>query len=117
MALRTKLQNTATRLISKYGDTVQSVIITVTAGADEFSPPTLTPVSKPIDAVVTGVSKWETSETILSSDLKCLVSGVYPVADIGGSMTIGGKQYKIIERQDILATGVKSAVKYFVRRG
>lgn len=117
MALRTKLQNTATRLINKYGDTVQTVTITVTDGVDEFDPPTLTPIPTDINAVVTGVSKWETIETILSSDLKCLVSGVYPVADIGGSMTIGGKQYKIIERQDILATGVKSAVKYFVRRG
>lgn len=117
MALRTKLQATATRLITKFGDTLQSVTYITTAGATEFDLPTITPVSVNVEAVVTGVSKWDVSDTIFATDLVVLVSGVYGVADVGGSMTIDGKAHTIVAIKPILAAGVKTAVKYYVRRG
>ena len=88
-----------------------------TPGATEFDPPTLTPTPVEINAVVTGVSKWEVSETILTTDLKVLVSGEVALFDVGGLMKIDDVNYTIIARNKVLAAGVASMVKYFVRQG
>lgn len=116
MGLRDNLQNTATRLIGKFGDTIQTVTITVAADIDEFAPPSITATPTDIQAVVTGAGKWADGETILHSDLRVLVSGAFPTVEVGAKMTINEKQYTVKVRNDILATGVKSAVIYFVRR-
>lgn len=108
---------TADRLVSKYGDEQQFVTIVSTPGATEFDVPTVTPTDNPVDAVVTGVSKWEVSETVAASDLKVLVGGSAPVASVGGVIKIDGRNHMIIERRKILAAGTTSAVKYFVRAG
>lgn len=117
MSLRSKMAKTATRLIGKYGDAQQFVTIVSTPGIDEFAPPTLTPTPVGVNAVVTGVSKWEVNETVLSTDLKVLVSGEVALFDVGGLMKIDGKNYTIIARNKVLAAGVASMVKYFVRAG
>jgi hypothetical protein len=117
MALRSRLASTADRLIAKFGDEQQFITIFVTPGVDEFDPPTLAETEITVNAVVTGVGKWEQSETILSSDLRVLVGGGAPIADVGGVIKIDDKNHTIIERQKILASGQASAVKYFVRRG
>lgn len=116
MSLRNKLQGTATRLISKYGDKIQKITITTTSGVTAFDQPTITKTTTPIDAVVTGAGKWADGETILHSDLRVLVSGSFPLGAVGDKMEINGNEYTITMRNDILATGVKSAVIYFVRR-
>jgi hypothetical protein len=117
MTLRTKLQKTATRLVGKFGDSVNIVVIAVNESFDGFSPPTSTTVRTSMQAVVTGVKQYDVNETIRSSDLAVLVSGANPLVGIGGVIEIDGKQHTVIECRDILATGVKSAVKYFVRHG
>lgn len=115
MGLRDNLQGTATRLVAKFGDPVQMIVMTSTAGATEFDAPTLTPTETTVEAVVTGANKWKDGETILMGDLAVMVSGAYPVFDIGARVKIDGKQYTIVMRRDILASGVKSAVRYVVR--
>ena len=117
MSLRTRMAKTATRLIGKYGDEQKFVTIVSTPGATEFDPPTLTPTPVEVNALVTGVSKWEVSETIMATDLKVLVSGEVAMFDVGGLMKIDGKNHTIIARNKILASGVASMVKYFVRHG
>lgn len=117
MGLREKLQKTADKLISKHGDSVQSITVTSIAGATEFDVPTLLPTETVMDAVVTGVGRWDVSDTILSTDLKVLVSGSYTPLDIGGIIMINDAPHKIIMKREMLATGTVSAVSYFVRRG
>lgn len=117
MSLRSRMAATADKLIAKYGDEQQFVTIVSTPGVDEFDPPTETETEVTVNAVVTGVGKWEQSDTIISSDLKVLVGGGAPLAEVGGVIKIDDKNHTIIERQKILASGVASAVKYFVRRG
>ncbi|WP_288067983.1 hypothetical protein, partial [Herbaspirillum sp.] len=68
-------------------------------------------------AVVTGVSKWEVSETILTTDLKVLVSGEVALYDVGDLMKIDNENYTIISRRKVLAAGDPSVVIYFVRQG
>lgn len=117
MSLREKLQSTATRLIAKHGDEVYFITQTVTPGALDTDPPTISDVDTPVDAIVTGAGRWADGETILQSDLRVLVSGAFPVLDVGAKMRINGKQYTVNPVDPKLATGVKSAVIYFVRRG
>lgn len=117
MSLRTRMAKTATRLIGKYGDEQKFVTIVSAPGATEFDPPALTPTPTTVDAVVTGVSKWEVSETILTTDLKVLVSGEAVLYNVGGIMKIDNVNYTIIARNKVLAAGVASMVKYFVRQG
>jgi hypothetical protein len=117
MTLRSKLQATATRLTGKHGDSVGFVTVTSTSGATEFDLPTLTETVTPIDAVVTGLCKWDVTDTILATDLAVLVSGAAPRAAVGGIVTIDGKSHTIIAIKPIMAAGIASAVKYFVRRG
>ena len=117
MSLRARMAKTATRLIGKYGDAQKFVTIVSTPGATEFDPPTLTPTPTTVDAVVTGVSKWEVSETILTTDLKVLVSGEVALYDVGDLIKIDNENYTIIARNKALAAGVASMVKYFVRAG
>lgn len=111
------MAKTATRLIGKYGDAQQFVTITSVAGATAFDPPTLTEVPTTVNAVVTGVGKWEASETILTTDLKVLVSGEVALYDVGDLMKIDSDNYTIIARNKVLAAGAVSLVKYFVRAG
>lgn len=115
MSLRDNLQGTATRLIAQFGDPVDMVVTTNTSGATEFDAPTLTTTPTTVQAVVTGANKWADGETILMGDLAVLVSGAFPVFEVGAKVEFNGKQYTIIMRRDILATGVKSAVRYIVR--
>ena len=115
MALRGNLQNTATRLIDKFGDAVNIVTVTITPGANTYSPPITTTSLTPVNAVVTGAGKWADGETIIMTDLVVLVSGASVLADVGGIIQINSKPHTIVARTDILATGIKSAVRYFVR--
>lgn len=117
MTLRSKMQKTATKLIGKHGDNVQNITVTRVDGADEFEQPTLTTVYVDVKAIVTGVNRWDVGDTILTGDLSVLVSGDNVIADVGNNMQIDGVSYRVIDRRDILAAGLKSAVKYFVRRG
>ena len=117
MSLRSRLAVTADRLIAKYGDEQQFITIVSTPGATEFDPPTLTPTDVTVSAVVTGVRKWEVSETVQASDLSVLVGGSAPLAEVGGIIKIDGGNYTVIDVRKILAAGQASAVKYFVRRG
>jgi len=117
MSLRTRMAKTATRLIGKYGDEQKFITIVSTPGATEFDQPTLTPTPVGVSAVVAGVSKWEVSETILTTDLKVLVSGEVALFDVGGLMKIDDVNHTIIARSKVLAAGVASMVKYFVRAG
>jgi hypothetical protein len=111
------MAKTATRLISKYGDTQQAVTVTTVEGATEFDPPIVSQSSTDIKAVVTGVSKWEVNETVLSTDLKVIVTGEAQVFDIGGIMKIDSSNHTIISRRKVLAAGDPSVVIYFVRQG
>lgn len=115
MSLRNNLQGTATRLIGKFGDAVQSVTITTTAGVNEFDAPTRTATATPFDAIVTGASKWANGDTILHSDLRVLVSGAVPLMAVGDKVEINGKLHTVTVVDAKLATGVASAVVYFVR--
>jgi hypothetical protein len=105
------------RLIAKYGDEQQFVTIVSTPGATEFDVPTLTETETTVNAVVTGVSKWEVNETVLSTDLKVIVTGEAQVFDIGGIMKIDSSNHTIISRRKVLAAGDPSVVIYFVRQG
>lgn len=117
MSLRARMAKTATRLIGKYGDEQKAITITTSDGATEFDPPIMSQSSVDIKAVVTGVSKWEVGETILATDLKVLVSGEVALFDVGCLMKIDDVNYTIIARNKVLAAGVASMVKYFVRAG
>lgn len=107
----------AKRLIPLAQTKVDFVAITTTPGATEFDPPTTSETLTSVSAAVTGVSKWEVSETVVSSDKKVLVDGGLPIQDIGGIIKIAGRNHKIIDKLEILEGGYPSAVKYFVRRG
>ena len=120
MALRDKLQATATRLIGNATDERDEVFIvaeTITPGATEFDPPLISTVDTRIDAIVTGAGSWVDGDTILMSDLRVVVSGFYDLVPVGGSFKINGKNHVVKIADPKLATGVKSAVIYFVRRG
>lgn len=117
MSLRSRMTATADRLVAKYGDEQQFVTIVSTPGATEFDPPTLTPTSTTVKAVVTGVRKWEVSETVQASDLSVLVGGGAPLSEVGGIIKIDAQNHTVIEVRKILAAGQASAVKYIVRRG
>ena len=75
MSLRSRMASVSDRLIAKYGDEQQFVTIVSTPGATEFDVPTLTETETTVNAVVTGVRQWETSETVTASDLSVLVGG------------------------------------------
>jgi hypothetical protein len=107
---------TADRLIAKYGDGQQFVTIVSTPGATEFDQPTLTPTDITVNAIVTGVRQWETSETVTASDLAVLVGGAV-LADVGDVIKIDDKNHTIIQVRKVLAAGQPSAVKYYVRAG
>jgi len=66
---------------------------------------------------VSGVSKWEVSETVLVTDLKAIATGEAQIFDVGGIIKIDGKNHTIISRRKALAAGDPSAVIYFVRQG
>lgn len=117
MSLRDKLQGTATRLIAKNGDEVDIIAETVTDGVLDTDPPTISKVYTPIDAIAIGAGRWADGKTILMSDLRVTVSGVFDLLDVGDKMRINGKEHTIISHDPKLATGVKSVVIYFVRRG
>lgn len=117
MALRDRLESVATRLIGQHGDTVDIVIYIEEPGFDEFTPPTHTQKETPIKAVVTGASEWADGSVILQSDLAVLVSGEGPEADVDDLIKIDGVEYTVIQKRKILAAGVASAIRYFVRRG
>jgi len=117
MSLRSKMAKTATRLIAKYGDTQQVVTVATVEGATEFDPPIVSQASTDIKAVVTGVSKWEVSETVLATDLKVIVTGEAQIFDVGGIIKIDNANHTIISRRKVLAAGDPSAVIYFVRQG
>lgn len=117
MSLRSRMAVTADRLIAKYGDEQQFVTIVSTHGATEFDPPTLTPTEATVNAVVTGVRQWDTSETVTASDLVVLVGGSAPIAAVGDIIKIDSKNHTVIQVRKILAAGRASAVKYFVRAG
>jgi len=107
----------AKRLIPLAETVVGLVTITSTPGATDFDPPTLTPATVEVDAVVTGVSKWETSSTVVSSDRKVLVEGGLPALGVGGVIRIDGRNNTIVDKTEILEGGYPSAIKYFVRQG
>lgn len=117
MALRDRLKAVADNNVAKFGDPIQLITITSTPGTTEFDPPVLSEVVTDAMGVVTGVQHWETSQTVLASDLKVLVGGSAPVSDLGGIIKIDGVTHTIIQVNKILAAGQASAVKYFVRRG
>lgn len=117
MSLRSRMAATADRLIAKYGDEQQFVTIVSTPGVDEFDPPTLTPTTTAVSAVVTGAQKWADNEIVLQSDLAVLVGASAPRASLGGTVRIDGDDYIIIQVNPILAGGFASAVRYIVRRG
>lgn len=117
MGLRERMANTADRLISKYGDEQQFVTLVSAPGATEFDPPTLTPTDTTVNAVVTGVKQWETSETVTASDLVVIVGGGAPLVDVGGIIKIDAKNHTVIQVRKVLAAGQASAVKYYVRAG
>lgn len=117
MSLRSRMAATADRLIAKYGDEQQFVTIVSAPGATEFDPPTLTPTDVTVNAVVTGVRQWETSETVTASDLSVLVGGGSPLAAVGDVINIDANNHTVIQVKKILAAGQASAVKYFVRAG
>ena len=115
MALRANLQATATRLIAKFGDEVNNVAIVSTPGLTEYDLPSEAVTLTPVDAVVTGAGKWADGTSILMTDYAVLVSGASALINVGDTLQIDGKPFIVTLRQDILATGVKSAVRYFVR--
>lgn len=117
MALRDRLASVATRLIGQHGDTVNVVMYIEEPGFDEFTPPTHTIKRTPIKAVVTGASEWADGSVILHSDLAVLVSGEEPETQVDAIIEIDGIEYTVIQKHRILAAGVASAVRYFVRRG
>lgn len=117
MSLRQRMAATADRLIAKYGDGQQFVTITSTPGATELDPPTLTETEITVNAVVSGVRQWEVSETVTASDLSVLVGGGAPIALVGDIIKIDDENHVVIQVKKILAAGIPSAVKYFVRRG
>lgn len=117
MSLRSRMAATADRLIAKYGDEQQFVTFTVVPRVDEFDPPTLTPTTTTVNAVVTGAQRWADNEIVLQSDLAVLVGASAPRASLGGTVRIDGDDYIIIQVNPILAGGFASAVRYIVRRG
>lgn len=117
MALRERLGQVADRLTARFGDGQQFVTFTSTPGVTEFDPPTLTPTTTTVNAVVTGAQKWADNEIVLQSDLAVLVGASAPRASLGGTVRIDGDDYIIIQVNPILAGGFASAVRYIVRRG
>ena len=117
MSLRQRLQNVASRLTSQYGDTVQLVTLSTTQGATEFDPPTVTENLTAVPAVVTGAGRWADQETIRQTDLMVTVSGEHAEVNTGDQIKIDGDNHEVILKRKILASGLASAIKYFVRRG
>lgn len=117
MSLRSRMASVSDRLIAKYGDEQQFVTITSTPGATEFDPPTLTEVETTVNAVVSGVRQWETSETVTASDISVLVGGGNAIAQVGDVIKIDDENHTVIQVKKILAAGQPSAVKYYVRAG
>lgn len=117
MNLRSRMASVSDRLIAKYGDEQQFVTIVSTPGATEFDVPTLTETETTVNAVVTGVRQWETSETVTASDLGVLVGGGATIAQVGDIIKIDDENHTVIQVRKILAAGQASAIKYFVRAG
>ena len=117
MALRERLQGVASRLTAQFGDTVQLVTLTTTQGETEFDPPTVTETLTPVPAVVTGAGRWADQETIRQTDLIVIVSGEHTQVNTGDQIKIDGDNHEVILKRKILASGVASAIRYFVRRG
>ena len=115
MSLRGRMAKVADRLIAKHGDNVDAVTVTMVDGATEFDPPTSSKSSVQVGAVVSGVSKWDVNDTILMTDLKVSVSGLAPMQPMGGVIEIDGVSHTIVHIQKVMASGVPSLVKYFVR--
>lgn len=106
---------TAKRLLTRFNQgALSSIVITETAGASEFDPPTMSPVATTRQGVSRGVSsKFVDGENILSTDLQLMIEATSLTVD--NRMTIDGKSVQILRVDQIPPSGVVVATRVFVR--
>lgn len=93
-----KMQTTASRLATAFGEDVVLTRVLQTPGPNPFDPVITTPESVTVSAAVTAVADGRVDgEAIQTGDLVCLISGADAPewVDVTTSVERGGKTYKV----------------------
>jgi len=111
-----RLKTTADRLLGNASQgTVEIGAVTATAGATAIDPPTVATEWTSYNTVVRGVSsKYVDGQTILATDLMCIIQAD-SAPSVGGLMRVDGIVRNIVRIDNIPGAGIVVAKRVFIR--